>query len=326
MGERATVASVTVEADDLRRMQSLAQTVYALRPEFLNNDATYGELAWIWGMDRTAAAAASSWRHRLWFDGPDVVGWAWAHLPRPVPLSDGSVRESTRAYLAWQVHPERLDLFSPILDWYDEQAHGLMRTVGARAANTDALARLSAHGFAVDERANGDEGCWLQFNARGLHGAYEPDLPRGYRFRTAEDVDAEGAWRAHVAAWNPSTLTLQGMRDVRASASYRPDLHFLVEAADGTLASCATVWLDEVTGAAEFEPVGTHPEHRRKGLGRAVLLHGMCAAQAAGARCMLVACLGAPAHPAARGLYYDVGFQPFTRDVPHVKQAEAIEP
>jgi hypothetical protein len=52
----------------------------------------------------------------------------------------------------------------------------------------------------------------------------------------------------------------------------------------------------------------------------------MRAAQAAGARRMLVACLGAPAHPAARGLYYDVGFKPFTRDVPHIKQAEDAGP
>ena len=41
----------------------------------------------------------------------------------------------------------------------------------------------------------------------------------------------------------------------------------------------------------------------------------------AGATEMLVACLGAPAHTAARALYYDIGFRPFTRDLPHVKPA-----
>jgi len=38
---------------------------------------------------------------------------------------------------------------------------------------------------------------------------------------------------------------------------------------------------------------------------------------------MLVACLGAPAHTAARALYYDAGFRPFTRDLPHVKPRAA---
>jgi hypothetical protein len=34
-----------------------------------------------------------------------------------------------------------------------------------------------------------------------------------------------------------------------------------------------------------------------------------------------VACVGAAGHPAARELYYGVGFEPFARDVPHVKRA-----
>jgi hypothetical protein len=34
---------------------------------------------------------------------------------------------------------------------------------------------------------------------------------------------------------------------------------------------------------------------------------------------MTVACLGAPGHRAARGLYYSVGFRQFSRDVPLIK-------
>jgi hypothetical protein len=35
---------------DVRLMQGLAQRVTALRPELVNNVATVGELAWVWGM------------------------------------------------------------------------------------------------------------------------------------------------------------------------------------------------------------------------------------------------------------------------------------
>ena len=72
---------------------------------------------------------------------------------------------------------------------------------------------------------------------------------------------------------------------------------------------------------AEFEPVGTHPDHRRRGLARALLLHGMRLARAAGATHMTVASLGAPGHPEARGLYYGVGFRKFTQDAPLLKTA-----
>jgi len=40
--------------------------------------------------------------------------------------------------------------------------------------------------------------------------------------------------------------------------TYRGDLHVLVEAPDGTMASATIMWLDEANKTAEFEPVGTH--------------------------------------------------------------------
>ena len=97
----------------------------------------------------------------------------------------------------------------------------------------------------------------------------------------------------------------------------------LVEAPDGTMASSTIMWLDEANKTAEFEPVGTHPGYRRRGLGRAMLLHGMHLARAAGAAHATVACLGAPGHPGARGLYYSVGFRELSRDAPHIKTKTA---
>jgi len=95
----------------------------------------------------------------------------------------------------------------------------------------------------------------------------------------------------------------------------------LIQAPDGTLAATAIVWLDDATRTAEFEPVGTHRDFRRRRLGTALQLHGMQLARAAGANRMLVACLGAPAHPAARNMYYGVGFRELTRDLPQIKVA-----
>jgi len=54
-----------------------------------------------------------------------------------------------------------------------------------------------------------------------------------------------------------------------------------------------------------------------------MLLHGMQLARAAGATHMTVACLGAPGHPEARGLYYSVGFRELTRDAPLIKTKTA---
>ncbi|ANS69982.1 acetyltransferase (GNAT) family protein [Streptomyces lincolnensis] len=310
-----------VTATDLRLMQGLAQRVTAARPDLVNSDASFGELAWNWGKGH--AADGASWTRRLWFSGGDPVAWGWAQLPHRVRRNDGSVKDVTGAYLAHQVHPDHAGLLDEVIDWYDGTAVGLDRTVLACAADEFALTRWSAHGYGTDPAALGDTGSWTQLNQRDLTDVEQPVLPDGFRFRTADQAGPEAAVRAHLDAWAPSAYTAEAYEGVRKAPGYRGDLHLLVEAPDGTMAASTIMWLDEANRTAEFEPVGTHPGHRRRGLARAMLLHGMRLARAAGATHATVACLGAPGHPQARALYYGVGFRRFTRDAPLIKTATA---
>jgi ribosomal protein S18 acetylase RimI-like enzyme len=306
-------------AADVQLMQGLAQRVWAARPELLNSDASYGELAWNWG--RGHASDGKTWLRHLWFSGPELVAWGWAQLPHQSRRSDGSVRDVTSAYLIYQVHPDHGGLLDEVIGWYHGVTPGIERTVVAQAADEFALRRWSAHGYETDPAALGDTGSWTQLNVRDLNDLEQPALPDGFQFRNADEVGPQAAAQAHVDAWAPSAYTVQAYEGVRQTAAYRADLHVLVEAPDGTLAASAIMWLDEVNRTAEFEPVGTHPEYRRRQLGRALLLHGMHLARAAGAAQMTVACKGAPGLPAARGLYYSVGFQKFSRDIPLIKTA-----
>ncbi|MDE3720328.1 GNAT family N-acetyltransferase [Nocardiopsis sp. N85] len=306
-------------AADVRLMQGLAQRVTATRPDLVNADAAFGELAWNWGKGH--AADGATWPRRLWFSDGDLIAWAWAHLPRRVRLSDGSVKDVTGAHLVYQVHPDHAGLVDEVIDWYDGTAAGLERTVVPGAADAFALERWAAHGYGTDPSSLGDTGSWTLLNERDLTDLERPVLPDGFRFRTADEVGPQAAVRAHLDAWAPSAYTIESYRGVRDTEAYRGDLHVLVEAPDGTLASSTIMWLDEANRTAQFEPVGTHRDHRRRGLARAMLLHGMHLARAAGATHMTVACLGAPGHPRARGLYHGVGFREFTRDAPLVKTA-----
>ncbi|KUJ36890.1 GCN5 family acetyltransferase [Streptomyces sp. NRRL F-5122] len=306
-----------VTAADVQLMQGLAQCVTATRPDLVNSDATFGELAWNWGKGHVSDGA--SWRRRLWFSGGHLVAWGWARLPHRLRRSDGSVKDVTGAYLAYQIHPDHAELVDEVIDWYDGTAKNLERTVMPSAADEFALDRWAAHGYATDPAALGDAGSWTQLNERALTDMEQPVLPDGFRFRTTDEAGPKAAIQAHLDAWAPSAYTAEGYEGVRRTPVYRGDLHILVEAPDGTMASSTIIWLDEVNRTAEFEPVGTHPGHRRRGLGRAMLLHGMQLVRAAGATHATVACLGAPGHPAARGLYHSVGFREFTRDAPLIK-------
>ncbi len=310
-----------VTAADVQLMQGLAQRVAAIRPDLLSSDASFGELAWNWGKGH--ASDGASWPRRLWFAGADLVAWSWAYLPHQVRRSDGSVRDVTGAYLAYQVHPGYARLVDEVIDWYDGVAAGIERTVLPSTADEFARTRWAAHGYESDLVALGDAGSWTQLNQRDLTDVAPPALPAGFRFSTADEAGPEAAVQAHVDAWAPTTYTAESYQGVRQTAAYRGDLHILVEAPDGTMASSTIMWLDEANKTAEFEPVGTHPGYRRLGLGRAMLLHGMHRARAAGATHMTVACLGAPGHPKARGLFYSVGFRELSRDAPLIKTATA---
>ena len=74
----------------------------------------------------------------------------------------------------------------------------------------------------------------------------------------------------------------------------------------GEVGAFAIWWPDPVLGLAQFEPVGTHPAHQRRGLARAVLAHCLAQMPAVGIE---VARVYTDAHlVAATHLYPALGF------------------
>jgi ribosomal protein S18 acetylase RimI-like enzyme len=73
---------------------------------------------------------------------------------------------------------------------------------------------------------------------------------------------------------------------------YIPALDLVVTAPDGWLAAFCIGWLDRQglggRPSGQIEPLGVHPDFRRRGLGRAVLLEGLRRLVAHGAEQLLV--------------------------------------
>lgn len=72
-------------------------------------------------------------------------------------------------------------------------------------------------------------------------------------------------------------------RNIQTAPSYRRDLDLVAVASDGAIASFCTIWFDDVTRSAYFEPVATVPAHQRRGLGKALLTEGLRRLQRMGA-------------------------------------------
>jgi GNAT superfamily N-acetyltransferase len=96
-------------------------------------------------------------------------------------------------------------------------------------------------------------------------------------------------------------------RNIQRVPLYRRDLDIVAVAEDGELAAFCTVWLDDVTRTAVFEPVGTHPDHQKRGLGKAVMSEGLRRAQRLGATLATVSSYSKAAH----ALYESMGFTEF---------------
>jgi ribosomal protein S18 acetylase RimI-like enzyme len=64
-------------------------------------------------------------------------------------------------------------------------------------------------------------------------------------------------------------------RNIQTAALYRRDLDLVAVSPDGAIAAFCTIWFDDVTRSAYFEPVATVPEHQRRGLGKAVMTEGL---------------------------------------------------
>lgn len=290
-------------------MQGLAQEMWRLAPQTINVNGTVGEMAWALGTPQDAGEAQR--KQRLWYGGGSVVAWGVIFPPTMVRVTADTM-EMSKAGLVWQVHPDKRELLDEILDWFAANTPEAVRQTFTRAGNADAIARIESHGYAHDRNAP-----WDLLNMRDLREIEEPTLPAGYRLTTMREIrDVARRVAVHRAAWEPSTLTEEKYAGAMSTWPYRADLDFVVEAPDGSLAASALGWYDEANRVGELEPVGTHSDHRRLGLARAVMLFGMQRFREAGATHAIVGCRGDAGYPVPKLVYESIGFRELSRDMP----------
>lgn len=133
-----------------------------------------------------------------------------------------------------------------------------------------------------------------------------PVLPAGFTIRPVNQQEAAARAELHNLAFFTDDVTQDSYLRVMNSAAYRPELDIVAVAPDGTLAAFALGWINPVLQSGLFEPVGTHPEFRRLGLAKAVILAGMRQMRAAG-MCLALVYTESP-NLQAQKLYLSAGF------------------
>ena len=192
--------------------------------------------------------------------------------------------------------------------------------VFADSADTQRMDLLQARGYTRGE--------WPEHQWRHDFDIPVPDVPApaGFTLRAlggAEELPARSwcSWRA----FHPDDPDdkYQGhdwyARNIQREPLYRRDLDIIAvpEGESFVVAAFTTIWYDDVTRTAYFEPVGTAPEYQRRGLGRALLMEGLRRLQHLGCKRAFVGGYS----EAANGLYRAVFSDDHDLSVPWIKEA-----
>jgi GNAT superfamily N-acetyltransferase len=274
-------------------MQSLASRLY---PDFSWRHA--GNLAWA----LTLAPEPEQCPTAVWRDGGRLVAWGWLEGPGELTL---------------QVDPDPRypALADEVLAWAEKAAgeawDGPALSTTISEGESHIAAALVARGYVA--ATDGPFFSCLGIDLTDLPPVPEP--PSGYTLRQCDDASIAKRAEAHRAAWSywNSTYTEQQHTAMRRLWPYKAEFDLMAIAPDGTPAAYYQGWYDEDSRVALFEPVGTHPEHRRRGLSRTIgiaLLHRFAAA---GGRTAVVCPRGDDAYTVARLTYESMGFTAFGR-------------
>jgi mycothiol synthase len=195
--------------------------------------------------------------------------------------------------------------------WAEQHLIGLVRSAGGDALSVGGIAEtdevrvrwLEGRGYRPGDRA-------LYLFTRSLEDVAATKLPDGFVIRpTLGEAEAESralaSYSAFKSTW-PMDRYLARRFSFMRSPVFDRNRDMVVAAPDGRVAAFCIYWIDAVSQTGLFEPVGTHADFQRQGLGKALLLATLARMRAEGMQSARVCSY--TDNPAAIRLYEAVGF------------------
>jgi predicted N-acetyltransferase YhbS len=104
----------------------------------------------------------------------------------------------------------------------------------------------------------------------------EPNLPEGFSIISmADECDIDRRREIFGRSFNhedpkewPSAFAY---RELMKAPDYKADQDLVVISPDGTYAACCIIWYDAANKIGHLEPLGTHPDYRKLGLGKELM-------------------------------------------------------
>jgi len=252
------------------------------------------------------ALAAGGPQHAI---HPGELGWWFFHQdPGRTPLEamiEGDAfavidADGPEISLFGRPGAERVSLLDAALERVGERP-----TVGFVAhTDTELADALRGRGFEPDPAFE------VEFEAAVAELVIPSGAPDGYTIRPVAGEEEAWSRRAasHAAFASKLGPELHHQRYLRFMRSevYVPQRDLVAVDPGGEVAAFLIWWGDDATGITQLEPVGTHPDHQRRGLGRALLARAAGDMAAAGMHTVRV---GTGAHRSDAVVFYRRSFR-----------------
>lgn len=184
--------------------------------------------------------------------------------------------------------------------------------VGRRFQSADVVELLRSRGF---ERQSVGVPAMSRPTAGG---DIDPSsIPSGYVIRELHTDDLASRVLAFNAAFPGEELCADAYKALQTCSLYDQRLDVVATPPSSGVAAFATLWLDVQNGVVQIEPAGCHPDHRRLGLTRAVILQALRWSTALGATDAIVRHVST--NKGAHALYESCGFTTVCHDSGFIK-------
>jgi mycothiol synthase len=234
-----------------------------------------------WGLDDPGNV-------RLWLDpAGQLLGWAVLQTPWWA--------------IDYAMHPKAgEDLHRQILAWAEERAWKTLDTPGGHpawfvnvfAGQSDRIRELESAGWASQADIGEDSWSKVLLRRPGQTPIARHRLPAGFVLRPlAGEGEVEAYVDLHQTVFESKNMTAAWRGRTLQHPDYTPDLDLVAEAPDGSQAAFCIGWLNRRSAGGptgQIEPLGCHPDFRRYGLGRLLLLEGLRRLQACGVQSVVV--------------------------------------
>lgn len=217
-----------------------------------------------------------------------------------------------------QIHPEYLFIEDQMIQWIEKNPHiysyeedGVKKVkIWVNDKRTSLIEALIKQGY---KKLDFYESLrWQKLDDE----IPEIQLPDGYSVSSFEEgIDIESKVKAAMKAFKSSFFPVELYEEMQRAPLYRKDLDIVAIYKEDIAAFC-TVWFDEKNKLGALEPVGTHPDHQRKGICRALIFEALKRLKDLGAETAYVGSYGKE----VGGFYESAGFINYELSYPWEKE------